>query len=237
MSNNKRFYWLKLMKDFFQQAKIKKLRKIAGGDTYVLIYLKMMMLSINSNGIIIFESIEPTLEEELALVLDEDLENIKVLVAYLIATKLIEQKSNTEFFMVEVPNLVGSETASTQRSRKSREKQKALQCNTNATTQQQIATNSNTEKEIEKEIEIYIDDDEVTEILQWLNTLSIHGIQELVTDYINYAYQNSQIRNPNALEFDIKSKITNQDKKTLMGIDKFTKDNVSKFLSYEKKEV
>ncbi len=131
------------MKDFFQQARIKKLRKIPGGDTYVVIYLKMMLLSINSNGVIIFESIEPTFEEELALTLDEDIDAVKVLVAFLAANNLIEQKSNCDFFMVEVSNLIGSETSSTQRSRKSREKQKLLHCNTSA-------TNSNTEKSREE---------------------------------------------------------------------------------------
>ena len=34
MSNPKKYYWLKLKKDFFNQKEIKKLRKIAGGDTY-----------------------------------------------------------------------------------------------------------------------------------------------------------------------------------------------------------
>lgn len=36
----KRYYWLKLPDGFFRQKAIKKLRKIAGGDTYTIIYLK-----------------------------------------------------------------------------------------------------------------------------------------------------------------------------------------------------
>lgn len=154
--SNKRYYWLKLMKDFFQQAKIKKLRRIAGGDTYVVIYLKMMLLSINSDGVIVFESIEPTLEEELALVLDEDVDNVKVLIAFLVANNLIEQKSESDFFMVEVSSLIGSESAAAERVRKHREKKKMLHCNTTVTDVKLIETNSNTEKEVEvdKEEEI-----------------------------------------------------------------------------------
>lgn len=34
-TERKRFYWLKLHEDFFRQKEIKKLRMIAGGDTYV----------------------------------------------------------------------------------------------------------------------------------------------------------------------------------------------------------
>ena len=37
----RRFYWLKLPEGFFRQKEIKKLRQIAGGDTYTIIYLKM----------------------------------------------------------------------------------------------------------------------------------------------------------------------------------------------------
>ena len=40
----KRYYWLKLPDDFFGDKAIKRLRKIAGGDTYVIIYLKMMQI-------------------------------------------------------------------------------------------------------------------------------------------------------------------------------------------------
>ena len=41
--NNKRYYWLKLDRHFFRDARIKKLRRIAGGDTYTIIYLKLML--------------------------------------------------------------------------------------------------------------------------------------------------------------------------------------------------
>ena len=40
----KRYYWLKLPDGFFRQKAIKKLRKIAGGDTYTIIYLKMLLV-------------------------------------------------------------------------------------------------------------------------------------------------------------------------------------------------
>ena len=42
--NNKKYYWLKLDRHFFGNARIKKLRKLAGGDTYTIIYLKLLLL-------------------------------------------------------------------------------------------------------------------------------------------------------------------------------------------------
>ena len=46
----KRYYWLKLPDDFFRQKPIKKLRRIAGGDTYTIIYLKMLLVSLKNEG-------------------------------------------------------------------------------------------------------------------------------------------------------------------------------------------
>ena len=40
-TENRRYYWLKLKDDFFKDKKIKKLRQLAGGDTYTIIYLKL----------------------------------------------------------------------------------------------------------------------------------------------------------------------------------------------------
>ena len=64
----KRYYWLKLKEDFFDQKEIKKLRRIAGGDTYTIIYLKMLLLSIKNGGKIMYEAVEDSLAEELICV-------------------------------------------------------------------------------------------------------------------------------------------------------------------------
>ena len=80
---SKKYYWLRLKNNFFQQKEIKKLRKIAGGDTYTIIYLKLQLLSINNNGVLIFERTESSLIEQLALEIDEDVENINITLAFL----------------------------------------------------------------------------------------------------------------------------------------------------------
>lgn len=124
---DKRYYWLKLVEDYFNSPKIKKLRKIAGGDTYTIIYLKMQLLSISTNGIISFEGIEQSFDEELALKLDEDLDNVKVTLAYLQSQGLIENNSN-DFLLPEACKNIGSESESAERVRlfREREKQKEL---------------------------------------------------------------------------------------------------------------
>lgn len=147
--SEKRYYWLKLMKNFFTNPKIKKLRKLAGGDTFTIIYLKLQLLSLDNEGVLIFQGIENTFEEEMALTIDEDVENVSVTLNYLISQNLMEVLSKTEYLLTETQCLIGSESSVTKRVRKHRE-QKALQCNANETI-------CNTEIDIEKEKEIDID--------------------------------------------------------------------------------
>lgn len=147
--SNKRFYWLKLQANFFTEPKIKKLRRIAGGDTFTIIYLKMQLFSIKNGGVLQYEGIEATFAEELALNLDEDVDNVQVTLSYLLAQGLIEEGEENSFLLPEAAKNIGSEGNSAQRVREFRERkeQKALHCNTAVTT-------CNTEKEKEKEIEI-----------------------------------------------------------------------------------
>lgn len=138
----KKYYWLKQKESFFTDPKIKKLRKIAGGDTYTIIYQKIMLLSISDGGIIKFEGIEKTLHEELALKLDEEEDNVQVTLNFMQSQGLIEDLEDDSFLMPNVPTLIGSESDSADRVRKFREK-KALQCNSKE-------TKSNTENKREE---------------------------------------------------------------------------------------
>jgi predicted phage replisome organizer len=142
----KRYYWLKLKDDFFAQKEIKKLRKIAGGDTYTIIYLKLQLLSLKNEGIIAFEGIEENFIEEMALVLDEDVENVRVTILYLQKVGFLEEISADEYLLPQAVESIGSETTVAARVRKHRESKKLLQCNTQV-------TKSNTEIDIEKDIE------------------------------------------------------------------------------------
>jgi len=148
----KRYYWLKLNRDFFDSVRIKKLRSIAGGDTFTIIYLKLLLHTIDTDGIIEYQGIEKTVSEELALVLNEDAENVGLCLSYLQSVGLAEIGKDTVFLPEAVDN-VGSETASTQRVRDYRNRQKALHCNTDVTEVKRIGNveKRREDKEIEKD--------------------------------------------------------------------------------------
>ena len=153
---SKKYFWLKLKNDFFNQREIKKLRKIAGGDTFTIIYLKMQLLSIQSEGVLKFEGTEESLSEQLALELDEDEDNIKLTLAFLSQNNLIEQISDSEFLMPQATQSLGSEGGSAERMRRLRNKN-ASHCDGLVTQGDTDVTNCDTEIEIEIEIEKELD--------------------------------------------------------------------------------
>ena len=148
----KRYYWLKLPEDFFRQKAIKKLRRIAGGDTYTVIYLKMLLLALKQEGKLFFEGVEDDFCDELALDLDEEPDNVKITIQFLIAQGLMQECADNEYILPECTNLTGSEDPSAARVRAYRSR-KALQCNADVTECNVPVTSCNTEKEIETEKE------------------------------------------------------------------------------------
>ena len=136
---SKKLFWIKLKKDFFDDPKILKIRSVAGGDTYTCIYLKLLLKSLDDDGVIFFDGIEPTIEAEIALKIREQEINVKAAMAIFESLGLLQK---------------GGECDSAKRVREFRAKQKeakALHCNSAVTSGNKNVT---LEKEIEKEIEL-----------------------------------------------------------------------------------
>ena len=171
---SKRFYWLKLQEHFFQDKAVKKLRRMPNGDTCVMIYLKMLLLSLSSSGELYFDGLEPDFHTELALTLDEDEELVRDTLEFLMRVHRLEQKSETVYYLPEVGAVTGSESASAERMRKARQKpadakpQEPVQapaeaCDTEAAHCDTPAAHCDVEKEIEKEIEKELEIEKETE--------------------------------------------------------------------------
>lgn len=110
MSETKRYYWIKLRDNFFEDNAIKKLRKIAGGDIYTIIYLKMLLLSMRDGGKLYYQGIEDTFESEIALSINENEENVRITTMYLKKMGLLEDINDDVAYLTRMPEMVGSET-------------------------------------------------------------------------------------------------------------------------------
>ena len=150
--SEKRYFWLKLYDDFFTSKRIKKLRSIAGGDTYTIIYLKMQLKALKTEGYLYFDGVMSDFAEELALDIDEKPDDVKVTITFLLSVGLLETNDDSIYHLTYMDRVIGSETASAQRVRDFRDRQKdnkALHCNNDVTNVKQVCS-----VEIEKDIEI-----------------------------------------------------------------------------------
>ena len=147
----KRYYWIKLQEGVFNSKRIKKLRKIAGGDTYTIIYLKMQLLSLKTGGILTYTGLENSFAEELALDLDEDAANVAVTLNYLLSCGLMETSDDIEYFLPYVEENTGSEGSSAKRMRDKRKREKIQEA---SHCYGEIEKEKEIELEIEKELEI-----------------------------------------------------------------------------------
>ena len=127
---SRKFYWLKLKTEFFTQPKLKKLRKMENGEKLLIVYIKLLLLSVPNEGKLLFEGLEPTLADELALSLDEDSEDVRKILEFLNQYGLIEEINEKEFLLLEAAESVGSETDSAERMCRLRNRQ-ASQCDSN----------------------------------------------------------------------------------------------------------
>ena len=146
-TSNKRYYWLQLKENFFNSKEMKLMRKLPGGEEITIIYLKIMLTSLENEGVIFYEGLAEDLAEELALEIGEDVESIRMALMFMEKKRLITTNDNYSYKLEQVPELVGSETASARRVRKHRENRRLLQSNNEV-------TKCIGEIDIEKEIDI-----------------------------------------------------------------------------------
>ena len=144
---DKKYYWLKLKRDFFKRHDIRIIEEMPNGKEYLLFYLKLLVESIDHEGELRFSDTIPYNEQMLSVITNTNIDVVRSAMKLFVELKMIEVQDDATIYMAEVNKLIGSEWTSTERVRKFRQNQKALQCNADV-------TESNTEKEIEIEKEI-----------------------------------------------------------------------------------
>src|SRR5699024_8457159 len=176
--SSKTYFWLKLKDDFFDEIEIKRLRRMAGGDTYTIIYLKMLLLSLKEEGNLFFNGVGDDFIDELSLDIDEDLDNVKMTIAYLKSKGLLEIISDQKYHLNALPEMVGKETDSARRMRRKRQRDSNKSLETSQS--DKLVTGSDTEiekeleleKELETEKDKYVVDEldiDYSEIVEYLN--------------------------------------------------------------------
>lgn len=122
MANNdkKRYYWLKLHKDFFKRHEIKIVEDMPNGKEYILFYLKLLLESVTHEGKLRFSDTIPYNVQMLASLTNTNIDIVKSAMQIFLELKMIEVLDDETIYMIEVEQLIGSETGAAARKREQR---------------------------------------------------------------------------------------------------------------------
>ncbi|MGF3113725.1 phage replisome organizer N-terminal domain-containing protein [Facklamia sp. P9177] len=165
MSENKRYYWLKLNENFFKEDTIQWIEDQENGKDYVIFYLKLCLESLKDNGKLVRyvgEKLIPYDVKALAKLTGTSLDTVAVAMKTFEQIGLVEMLETGELYLKQINEMIGSETDSAKRMRKLRAKENLTElpepshCDNNVQKSDIVVQKSDTEKEIEKEIDIDI---------------------------------------------------------------------------------
>ena len=150
----KTYFWLKIQEDFYRQKEIKILRQMEKGATYIIIYQKMLINSLKNGNKLFYDNLKDSFEEELALIIDEDVEDVKATLDFLKRANLIDCVTEEEYVLAQVEELTGGESEGAKRVRKYRESKKAELNNEKFEDETFCNKNVTLDIDIEKELDI-----------------------------------------------------------------------------------
>ena len=159
---DKKYYWLKLKKDFFKRHDIQIIENMPNGKDYVLFYLKLLVESVDHEGGLRFNETIPYNEQMLSTITNTNVDTVSKAMELFRSLGMVEVLDDQTIYMNEVSKLLGSETYWAEKKREQREKKKLPQtevprigqCPTEV---QDVQVMSKVEKEIDIEIEKEID--------------------------------------------------------------------------------
>ena len=151
MAKTKIYFWLKVDKKFFDNLFIKRLKNMPGGYTMTVIYIRLMLESLEDDCILYYEGYFDSLVQELALKLDVSEDDINMTVAYFTRCGLIQIDDDGHATLSQAKAMVESETNWAKYKREQRKNSQDLPKLENVQNKKTISNSCPTEIEIEKE--------------------------------------------------------------------------------------
>lgn len=122
MAENKRYYWLKLKRDFFRRHDIQIVENMPNGKDYILFYLKLLCESVDHNGNLRFSEQIPYNEQMLATITNTNIDVVRSAIQVFEELGMMEVLDDGTYFMNEVQKMLGSETKWAEKKRDYRSK-------------------------------------------------------------------------------------------------------------------
>ena len=156
MSDNKKYYYLRLKDNFFDSDELKILESMKDGYLYSNILLKLYLRSLKNDGKLVVNDRIPYNAEMLASVTGHQIGTVKQALSIFKDLGLIDVLENGAIYMLDIQNFIGRGSSEADRKREYRQRIESDRTNVQ-TNLRQISEKSPPEIELEKDIEIEIE--------------------------------------------------------------------------------
>ena len=153
MADSKKYYWLKLKRDFFKRHDIRIIEEMPNGKDYILFYLKLLLESIDHEGTLRFSDTIPYNEQMLSVVTNTNVDIVRSAMKIFVELHMMDIFDDNTIYMTEVDKLIGSETEWAKKKRLQRAKEDNVP---------KLSSKCPTEIELEKET--YIETDKEVDV-------------------------------------------------------------------------
>ncbi len=149
MSDNKKYYYLKLKENFFDSEEMIILQNMPDGYLYSDILMKLYLRSLKNSGKLMFKDLIPYTPSALAQVVRHQIGTVEKALRIFQDLGLIEILDNGAIYMLDIQNFIGESSTEADRIRNYRSRIKK-----DVQMLQQTNNKSTPEIELEKEIDI-----------------------------------------------------------------------------------
>lgn len=161
---NKKYYWLKLKRDFFKRHDIRIIEEMPNGKDYILFYLKLLCESVDHEGMLRFSEAIPYSDSMLSTITNTNIDIVRSAVKIFTELQMMEILDDGSFYMGQVEKMIGvstqdEHTRESTRLRVQAYRERQKQAKIEAERYSNVTCNGETdiEKELDKEIEKEID--------------------------------------------------------------------------------
>ena len=182
MSESKKYYWLKLKSDFFDDDTIKFIEEQENGIKYSNFYLKLCLKSLKTDGKLIRlvgETLIPYDINSLSKLTGVEFDTVRSAMQLFESIGLIKVLESGEIYLSQIDELIGSETDKAQMMRRLRAERKITGNNVT-----QMLPEKEIDIEKEKEIKKETDVAEITKCYEENIGLLTPATAELLFDYL-----------------------------------------------------
>lgn len=190
LAETKKYYWLKLKRDFFKRHDIRIIEEMPNGKDYILFYLKLLLESIDHEGSLRFSDTIPYNESMLSVVTNTNIDIVRSAMKLFIELNMMSVFDDQTIYMNEVDKLIGSaadnDNANRVRRCRERKKQASLQDVTQSITKCNESKSIGKENrvrdrvvEVEKEATAATEPVENSEVVENSEANQLHSIGKL----------------------------------------------------------